>query len=337
MKASLIMVKADGDQREFPLKKPVTVIGRMHTCDLRIPLSSISREHCQIELRDDGLYLRDLGSSNGTYHNDRRIMETKLDAGDTINTGPCNFTVIIDGVPSDFSGEPTEMPGGEEVTTREETEEQRREMAAEPTRLEPEVPVDSDEVDIEEPAPSLTESADQTPVDLDVAVDDEPVSGMDVLAELEDEDQPGFTRANPKDMTVTDEVFDEEFKQEVADGKRPDPEESHTLEPILEPGDNGDDEEDEEDDAMLDKLSAMDSAEITDPQSLRELREEEPEPIAEDLSGDDDYEDDAPIGDDPISALDALSALDGGGGGGGSAPRHDDPEDALSWLDEDDD
>ncbi|MBI1374648.1 MAG: FHA domain-containing protein [Phycisphaera sp.] len=345
MKASLVMIKADGDRRDFPLKKAITIIGRMHTCDLRIPLSSISREHCQIERRDDGLYLRDLGSSNGTYHNDRRIMESKLDAGDTINAGPVNFTVVINGEPEEFAGVASEMPGGEEVQTREEVEAAAEAAAAAKAKAEAKKPApaateqptivasptavaedDSDEVDIhsDEDLEDLAESADQTPVDLDVAIDDEPVSGMEVLAELEDDEMGGV--ADSRDATIQEE----DDRPGEPDDIVAEMEESNTLEPILEPSDNGDDEEDE--DAMLDKLSAMDSAEIKDPRSLQELRDEEPEPITEDFDDDEPIRHaEDPFGDDPISALDALSAMEGGGGGESN------PEDALSWMDDEDD
>jgi pSer/pThr/pTyr-binding forkhead associated (FHA) protein len=102
MDAALVMFKAEGERRVFPLTRSVTTLGRMHTCDLRIPLSSVSREHARIEWRDGRLYLLDLGSSNGTFHNDQRITtETPLEAGDSITVGPVHFTLIIDGEPAD--------------------------------------------------------------------------------------------------------------------------------------------------------------------------------------------------------------------------------------------
>lgn len=115
MDLKLVMFKADGKRREFPITHPVTIVGRKHTCDLRVPISSVSREHCQVELRDDGAYIRDLGSSNGTYHQDARVNEGKLGAGDTIVVGPCHFFVVIDGEPGDIEPVPTVLPGGGEV------------------------------------------------------------------------------------------------------------------------------------------------------------------------------------------------------------------------------
>lgn len=115
MDAVLVMFKADGQRREFPITRPVTVMGRKHNCDLRVPISSVSREHCQIERDGDAIMLRDLGSSNGTFCNDQRVQEAKLAAGDRITVGPVHFTLIIDGEPADIQQVPTVLPDDGEV------------------------------------------------------------------------------------------------------------------------------------------------------------------------------------------------------------------------------
>lgn len=112
MNVSLVMYKADGHHREFPLRKPRTVIGRRDTCDLRVPLGSVSRQHCEIlfdppaddQQPDESagpvrLTLRDLESSNGTYHNHEKVTEAQLAAGDEVAIGPVVFVVVIDGQP----------------------------------------------------------------------------------------------------------------------------------------------------------------------------------------------------------------------------------------------
>ncbi|MEO1236821.1 MAG: FHA domain-containing protein [Planctomycetota bacterium] len=78
------------------------VIGRKNSCELRIPLSSVSRQHCEVTFDGDTVRLRDLGSSNGTYHNSIRVQEAELAAGDEVVVGPVVFTLVIDGVPSDI-------------------------------------------------------------------------------------------------------------------------------------------------------------------------------------------------------------------------------------------
>ena len=100
MDVSLVMFKSDGTRGEFALKRPRTVIGRNSSCDLRIPVGSVSREHCELLFESDQVVVRDLGSSNGTYHNDIRVQEAQLAAGDELMVGPVLFTVVIDGEPA---------------------------------------------------------------------------------------------------------------------------------------------------------------------------------------------------------------------------------------------
>ncbi|MEM9418319.1 MAG: FHA domain-containing protein [Planctomycetota bacterium] len=103
MEASLVMFKADGTRRDFPLRAGSLVIGRKNSCELRIPLSSVSRQHCEITVSGDQVKLRDLGSSNGTYHNSIRVQEAELSAGDEVVVGPVVFTLVVDGVPADIN------------------------------------------------------------------------------------------------------------------------------------------------------------------------------------------------------------------------------------------
>jgi ABC transport system ATP-binding/permease protein len=55
-----------------------------------VPLTDVevSRHHAVIEIFGrDMLFLRDLGSTNGTYHNARRVSVGKLQSGDTVGCG----------------------------------------------------------------------------------------------------------------------------------------------------------------------------------------------------------------------------------------------------------
>jgi len=99
MDVSLVMFKADGTRRDFPLTKRLTVLGRTNSCDLRIALSSVSRKHCELKIDGDTIRVKDLGSSNGTLHNGNRVQEGELEAGDELAIGPVRFTVVVDGKP----------------------------------------------------------------------------------------------------------------------------------------------------------------------------------------------------------------------------------------------
>lgn len=55
-----------------------------------IPLSDVevSRRHAVIEIFGrDMIFLRDLGSTNGTYHNGRKVSVSRLQSGDTVGCG----------------------------------------------------------------------------------------------------------------------------------------------------------------------------------------------------------------------------------------------------------
>jgi pSer/pThr/pTyr-binding forkhead associated (FHA) protein len=101
MRVVLVMFK-DGQRREFPLRGTRTVLGRAHDCDLRIPTRDVSRRHCEIEISSAAAIVRDLGSSNGTYVNGRRVAEATLNPGDRLTVGPVVFVLQIDGKPAEI-------------------------------------------------------------------------------------------------------------------------------------------------------------------------------------------------------------------------------------------
>lgn len=97
----LYMFKSDGEPKAFHIEPGKTVIGRRDDCDLRIPLSQISRKHAILFVDQKKAVLKDLGSINGTFINNKRINEEELRPGDHIVIGPVVFTVQIDGEPKE--------------------------------------------------------------------------------------------------------------------------------------------------------------------------------------------------------------------------------------------
>jgi pSer/pThr/pTyr-binding forkhead associated (FHA) protein len=63
------------------------IIGRYEIYDLVVPDPSISRKHFAIEKRDEGYYVVDLGSLNGTQLNGHRVSTAKLEEDDSISAG----------------------------------------------------------------------------------------------------------------------------------------------------------------------------------------------------------------------------------------------------------
>ncbi len=101
MNVKLIMFREDGSRREFPLEQGANTIGRKDDCTIRIPLSVVSRRHCEVVVEKNSVAIRDLGAANGTFLNNRRVTEEDLEAGDQIVIGPVVFTVQINGDPSE--------------------------------------------------------------------------------------------------------------------------------------------------------------------------------------------------------------------------------------------
>lgn len=80
--------------REVAINQPEFLIGRAAGCDLRLPLSAVSRHHCLIRLEGGHAMLTDLDSSNGTHVNGQRISEVvRLRPGDCLRIGPTQFLV----------------------------------------------------------------------------------------------------------------------------------------------------------------------------------------------------------------------------------------------------
>ncbi len=120
MDVKLVMFKPNGQRKDLPVSKKLTVLGRGENCEVRIPLDNVSRRHCEISLDGNELKVKDLASSNGTYVNNKRINECSLAAGDRLVIGPVVFTVQIDGNPGAIEpvktrGEKESQAAGEEI------------------------------------------------------------------------------------------------------------------------------------------------------------------------------------------------------------------------------
>ncbi len=68
------------------------LIGRLPTAHLRLRSPGVSVRHAELFTRDDGLWVRDLGSTNGTFVNGRGVQgEQSLAAGDIVHFADQEF------------------------------------------------------------------------------------------------------------------------------------------------------------------------------------------------------------------------------------------------------
>lgn len=76
----------------YPIDNSETLIGRSTDCNFILQAPSVSRNHCVIRVFGEGVYLKDLGSRNGTYINGVRINDEKeLRQNDIIRLGELEF------------------------------------------------------------------------------------------------------------------------------------------------------------------------------------------------------------------------------------------------------
>ena len=77
VKISLAIIKGARAGYIYHLEKPYVLIGRGKV-DLIIPDKEISRKHVAVEVRNDKIFLRDLGSTNGTLVNSEKVSITEI-------------------------------------------------------------------------------------------------------------------------------------------------------------------------------------------------------------------------------------------------------------------
>ncbi|MBC7328361.1 FHA domain-containing protein [bacterium] len=87
----IIIVKGPRQGEVFPITKKEFTIGRADDRDIMLPDRSVSRRHCKIVLEEDGYYIIDEGSTNGTFIENMRIVREKLKNGDIIQIGECKL------------------------------------------------------------------------------------------------------------------------------------------------------------------------------------------------------------------------------------------------------
>ena len=80
----------------FPITGPTT-IGRTSECDIRVESEEVSRRHCSLKPTAQGLSVEDLGSSNGTFINNKRIQQAFLNPGDELRLDTMRLVLVTPG------------------------------------------------------------------------------------------------------------------------------------------------------------------------------------------------------------------------------------------------
>lgn len=69
----IIRIKTGTEILTFETDKESIIVGRSSECDFVVPIEDFSRKHCQITVKGDYYFVKDLGSKNGVIVDKRRI------------------------------------------------------------------------------------------------------------------------------------------------------------------------------------------------------------------------------------------------------------------------
>lgn len=70
-----------------------TQFGRSRHANTQLTDLSVSRVHCEVEIRGKTIYLIDLDSSSGTFVNGKKVSEARLKDGDVVQLGDTQMRV----------------------------------------------------------------------------------------------------------------------------------------------------------------------------------------------------------------------------------------------------
>lgn len=122
---ALVLLYAEGYgalPAAFPLNKRTCTIGREASADFALPVTAVSRRHAEIVPHKGGYLVRDLGSTNGTLVDGKRIEEAVLEANAELRLGDAIFKMVErGGAEYALYGLDGRMLDGAERATRHET------------------------------------------------------------------------------------------------------------------------------------------------------------------------------------------------------------------------
>jgi pSer/pThr/pTyr-binding forkhead associated (FHA) protein len=109
MLALKLRIRDKPEGLRIPIDRLPFLVGRDPLCHLRPASLMVSQHHCAIWSRNSELWVRDLGSTNGTYLNGHALTgEGTAQNGDQLKIGPLVFDVCIEGTPT--VSQPTPPP-----------------------------------------------------------------------------------------------------------------------------------------------------------------------------------------------------------------------------------
>lgn len=93
---SLRILTGSLENQEIELTPDAMTVGRSSACNIKIGDAGVSSKHAKIWCEDGEYYLMDLGSTNGTFVNDKDVDREKLSDGDVITFGMTKAAFVGD-------------------------------------------------------------------------------------------------------------------------------------------------------------------------------------------------------------------------------------------------
>jgi pSer/pThr/pTyr-binding forkhead associated (FHA) protein len=91
-------LRSVSDWPDIPVDRPTVMVGRHAQCDARLDSRRVSLRHCILAEDGGEVVVRDLGSTNGTWINGRRVARGRLKPSDEISIAHIRYR--LDGSPT---------------------------------------------------------------------------------------------------------------------------------------------------------------------------------------------------------------------------------------------
>ena len=93
-RVSLAILTGNGAGKVLSCARSRVVLGRAGS-DIPVEDDEVSRRHAMLEIHDDRYILKDLGSTNGTFVDERRITEMEIHDRGEFRVGSTQFMLIV--------------------------------------------------------------------------------------------------------------------------------------------------------------------------------------------------------------------------------------------------
>ncbi len=104
------LYQENGNKLFIKIDKSPFIIGRSENCDISLIKDTVSRTHAEVTIDNERLFIKDLGSTNGTFINGEAIKgKRELVDGDSVNISGEELRIVLWNPRKGYSIEDTNM------------------------------------------------------------------------------------------------------------------------------------------------------------------------------------------------------------------------------------